>query len=791
MGDGADSADGVETRHIPERLVHALDRLPQAYVASISGPAGFGKHELVHAWLARHPEVDSAWIHEPDDLPAALAVAARQGDERLRVLVATGPAAAADPRLLPELMELVERDNRVRLVLVGRMRPEVPLGSLATRGLLVDIDGDQLAWTREEVRECLLTNNPELPEVAIDTIMSGSRGWPAIVWMLADEPLGWSHTARITRLADSYIADEVLAGLDQDDLDLLHRLAPLASLTPTSAGWLAERSDAAAQLLRLQAHGVPITWDDDNTIRLNPVLRGHLTRRLWLEDPERAAGHTEHAVLWLRSRGHVTEAIALAMQASQTELAWQLAGEFIATTLYRPEMAQQLPTLVELLPPGWELDTVRSVERGLATPETMIAQVHAINPAQMVARGTTSRLGYACFVLGMVRRLGYRHELDVSDAVEIAGSTTAAGVHELDLGMLSTAQAERGCWLLHQGRLDEARESLLAALGTARVVDSPWLVAMTLGALALVHAEWGEVQVSRRLADEAVLTCAETPFTTDALDEKALLALAVTALDSGELPAARRWLEQLSRHREDSTENDALRTWVAADLATAEGDPGSALRLVRAYRDQSRNLEPPGDGRRLARAAFDAAIAVGDLQTARAELARLESLGEDDDTTLVLVRARMALAEQSPERAHELLAPLVDPESSRTLHPRATLHALMVHGIAADQLHLPSESLQDFQRAGVLAGRMGLDTSAARHTWVAVASRHEEPLTEAERNVLLQLDTTRTLAETAEALFISLNTLKTHLRRIYRKLGVANREQAIERARVMGLHQGH
>ena len=112
---------------------------------------------------------------------------------------------------------------------------------------------------------------------------------------------------------------------------------------------------------------------------------------------------------------------------------------------------------------------------------------------------------------------------------------------------------------------------------------------------------------------------------------------------------------------------------------------------------------------------------------------------------------------------------------------------LMIFGVAADELHHADEALQAFQRAGVLAERLGLDTTGARHTNVAAASRKEVPLTEAERHVLTRLDSSKTLGETAEELFISPNTLKTHLRRIYRKLGVANREQALERARMMGL----
>ena len=56
-----------------------------------------------------------------------------------------------------------------------------------------------------------------------------------------------------------------------------------------------------------------------------------------------------------------------------------------------------------------------------------------------------------------------------------------------------------------------------------------------------------------------------------------------------------------------------------------------------------------------------------------------------------------------------------------------------------------------------------------------------EPLTAAERRVLALLPTS-TYLQIAETLGVSRNTVKTHLRSIYRKLGVASRSAALERA---------
>jgi LuxR family maltose regulon positive regulatory protein len=62
-----------------------------------------------------------------------------------------------------------------------------------------------------------------------------------------------------------------------------------------------------------------------------------------------------------------------------------------------------------------------------------------------------------------------------------------------------------------------------------------------------------------------------------------------------------------------------------------------------------------------------------------------------------------------------------------------------------------------------------------------------EPLTERELAVLAELPTMRTNEEIARDLYVSINTVKSHLAHLYRKLGVGNRREAVRRARDLGL----
>ena len=67
--------------------------------------------------------------------------------------------------------------------------------------------------------------------------------------------------------------------------------------------------------------------------------------------------------------------------------------------------------------------------------------------------------------------------------------------------------------------------------------------------------------------------------------------------------------------------------------------------------------------------------------------------------------------------------------------------------------------------------------------------RHGEELSERELDVVRLLASDLSLREVAGELYVSLNTVKTHARAIYRKLDATSRKRAVERARELELLQ--
>ena len=104
----------------------------------------------------------------------------------------------------------------------------------------------------------------------------------------------------------------------------------------------------------------------------------------------------------------------------------------------------------------------------------------------------------------------------------------------------------------------------------------------------------------------------------------------------------------------------------------------------------------------------------------------------------------------------------------------ATAWDLLAHYMPADSGHRN------------LAERIVADLSAPAARAVRPASL-DEPLTSRELTVLRYLQSMMSTAEIAEVLYLSVNTVKTHLKSIYRKLGTGRRRDAVERARELQL----
>ena len=150
---------------------------------------------------------------------------------------------------------------------------------------------------------------------------------------------------------------------------------------------------------------------------------------------------------------------------------------------------------------------------------------------------------------------------------------------------------------------------------------------------------------------------------------------------------------------------------------------------------------------------------------------------------------RLGDAERHAERAEELR------RETLTCIPHA--HALLVladvrarrrrWARARADLALAREGIDDAPDAGRLAELAAAVERLIERGRAQPAPEAIELPTDAELNVLRLLPTGLSQREIGDALFISLNTVKSHTRELYRKLGVGSRAEALDRARTLGL----
>jgi LuxR family transcriptional regulator, maltose regulon positive regulatory protein len=147
---------------------------------------------------------------------------------------------------------------------------------------------------------------------------------------------------------------------------------------------------------------------------------------------------------------------------------------------------------------------------------------------------------------------------------------------------------------------------------------------------------------------------------------------------------------------------------------------------------------------------------------------------------LLLLEVIAADAPGDPDAAALALVRDLGPvEPDRVLFPALIRVALGLSGRRAG--HGPAEAVRVFELAGLLGEVKGFAPPSAEPPWPG------EPLTQSETRVLRYLPTHLGVPEIAAELYLSANTVKTHVRHLYRKLGAHSRQEAVQRARAIGL----
>jgi LuxR family maltose regulon positive regulatory protein len=758
------------------------------------------------------------------------------------VLVLDDVHELTEPRVLNGIELLLRHaPPQLRLVISTRADPPWPLHRLLVSGRLTQLRGADLAFTVAEVAELLAEYDYRsgLSDDDLAVLQARTEGWAAGLRLAAvamqHQPDPHRYVMELAgddRSLAGYLVSEVLEQQPAELRSFLLRTCVVDQLSGALADALTGRDDGERTLARLEqanafvvALGSRREWYRYHTL-FAELLRYQLRREAPNEVPELH----RRAARWYAGQGLPADAVQQAGIAGD----WGDAAELIAEHGLRlaldgqderfRDLLDRLPADVVRLDP--ELGLLEAAERVAAADDGAEAALQVARERErMLADDRRPRFA---LVLAVCRLLRASRAGDLGEALA-AGRAALAAHAQLgdgaDLGGVAGAArtmalSDLGTAELWSGDLDAAGTHLHAGHAAALGLGLDALQLDCLSTLALVQAIGGQLSLAVRTG-EAALELAGQHAGTSSPVAGALLALAWANYQRDDLAAAAGYLERAAEGAAGAPDRSlgiAVRL-LRGRLRHAQADPAGALaELGAARRDLAGWDQPRLLWRWLARTETELGLALGDIDSARASLGSVDG-GPPTAAPEAVALARRLLAEEDPAGTVGALAPFLDGTVAADLDTRIRawlLHALASHALddvdqaAASLRHAVELAEPEEQRRIFLDGGAAGRALVARYRdWIdgswpfldelALAALDPAPtvvsprpvlieaLSERERAVLRYLPTMLTFMEIGSELYISVNTTKSHVRNIYRKLGVVGRRDAVRRARQLQL----
>ncbi len=729
----------------------------------------------------------------------------------------------------------------LRLVLATRMDPVLPLHRYRLAGTVVEVRMAHLAFTLDEARELMTKAGVGLSETALRTIVDRTHGWGAGLRFAAvaldrhddRERAAVDFCGDVGDVAE-YLIAEVLDVQPPGGRQLLLETSVVDVLRPglseAVAGPQAQR--ALAALVRGNAFLSEVP-DSPNFYRYQPLFRELLRSQLAYESPERIPELHRAAAAWMASQGLLEEAVRHSAAACD----WDGAARYLIDDLAIGRLLvpgrDALADVLARLPDDTEGAAASLVRAALAMAVFNVeaCEEHLIRAeGQLDGAGTprwsaaslalqTVRLTYAAALANVEQALG-----DAASAERLMHMQLSERVVEHP-ELLVLIESGKGAAWLAAGQLDDAVEAFSAG---ARAADRPGCersLINCLGHLALLAAMRGQLRKAADLAARVAVVQQEAGIEATACPSAAV-ALAWVDTERYDLPAARRYAQRAAASMSfahDPTSRVML-ALVESRMRRARGDVEGALaRIAGAVSEvplQSRWLQ---DVLRVEEAQLNV---VNGQPTLAMDIVEGLSGQESPEGALVIALARMSLGEtfESPASTLRSVAASLPTrvggwlfEATRQLEEGEELRAEQALERSL-RLAAPERLRRPFREASPQVRRLlrGDPQLAAEHSWLGAATLDDahvflpprrdteleprgrkpmsgpllEPLTEKEREVLGHLAALLTTDEIAGAMFVSVNTVRTHVRNILRKLAASRRNEAVRRARELGIIGG-
>ena len=755
------------------------------------------------------------------------------------VLVIDDLHELSSPEAAGQLTALLTRlPAGVRAIVATRRDLPLHLHRLRLAGDLTEIRAAQLRFTEHETRQLLAGAGIALPEHLAATLHQRTEGWAAGLRLAVLSLAGHSDPERFVaefsgsdRTVAEYLLAEMLERQPPEVQRLLLRTSVLDQVNGELADLLAGATGAERILLELEdANAFVVSLDPGRTwFRYHRMFGGLLRLELRRTMPADIAGLHQLAARWLAEHGHAADAIGHLQAAGDwDEAARMLTDHALSLTL--DGQAGTVAALLRSFPARTgedspDLTLVRAItdqyQLRLDQTDAHLRQVRAYAATAPPARRHQLQLAVASVDLLSARLRGHFDSIfEQAGALLYPGdgqpnADAAPGGDLKAVALLNLGVTE--AWSL---RLADSERHLAEGAALACRSGRPYLEVACLAHLGFA-ATGHSFALARQRCEEAITVAAQHGWDTEAVIAPALAALANELIWTGQFDLAEHWLGRAKRATQADGE-PGIRLLVyltSAILQAARGHCHRALEEFAAARQmQALMVGEHGLTTRVNAWTIATQARLGLAGQARAALAALDdrqaNAGEIRNAAAVIL-----LAEQDPAAARRELRLVLDGDvpvlSYLTQVEAYLLDAFACRDLgdvrasqeAAEQaldLAEPDRLILPFAMTG--AWRL-LETvpphgtsHAALVTDILDASRGPRrdglnqsammpaaELSKSELRVLRYLPTNLTRREIAGELSVSLNTVDTHIRRIYAKLGAADRTAAVERGRELRL----
>ncbi len=711
------------------------------------------------------------------------------------------------------------RLDNVRLVLASRSDPPLPVARLRLEDRLCELRTAELSFSVEETA-CLADRcGLDLTEDQSAVLHSRTEGWAAGIRLAAlplrDHPDPHAFLQEFSgdeRPVADYLADEVFSAISSDERDLLRRASICDPLPTPLAAALSGRADAADVLAALERRtGLVVATGAHRTeFRFQELMRSYLTADLHRHGPALAAQLHGTAAEWWSAAGRPIPALRHAAQAADGALFTDLLHQWAAELVARGEHTELRRALATAGPGHAATDPWLPL---------ISAQVHLGMGELAAARADVARAR------------AVRYGPDDADLASFRTATAQlAGAEQsvpddlplpLEPALAALASAGRcAARLLPTGTVTPSEAALVfgdleAALAAAR--DGRWGL-LELQCLCLVGSaalSTGDQRRAAAAASAAITTAAAHGWADSHWTAAAHAVLAHASLTQACPERALQIADgglAMAAAVQDPVLRFALRCARGGALCDVGDQPAGLRELQQAHAELGGTAVPAQLAASATLLEYRAALLLGFPAAAATSMGRLAARG-DAVAEVFLMRAWSEAAAGSARLARATVAPLLAGNVPTVL--RTTLiEALLVEawgaqrsgdrpaGRAALQEALASAEPMDVVRPFAIAGHgvrvLLVDQLGGVRDPVSFAFRclaggrpvHEPlaaQLSGRERDVLSQLISLSNLGEIAEDLEVSVNTVKSHVRAIYGKLGVSTRRTAVLTAVECGL----